>query len=350
MNIGVDIRMINHSGIGTYIKNIVPLVINQMSADNFILFHDSPNPRTFFNQNNVEFVKIKSPIYSISEQIEFLKFNNMNIDLFWSPHYNIPVFLKTKLIVTVHDIFHLVDKDSSVLKRIYSRILFNIIKNNASKILTVSNFTKKQIIDYLNVDESSIKVVYNGVSSSFRSKKNINKEKYLLYVGNIKKHKNINFLINVFNNLNEKDLKLYIVGNYSKLKYPDKDVINAINNSDNIVLKDEVDAELLVEYYSNAELFIFPSLYEGFGLPPLEAMACGCPVLASNQASIPEVCSDGAEYFNPYDESDLLFKIKELLNDVNKREKMIKNGYNNIKQFSWIDKSHKIVDLFKKNI
>ena len=121
-------------------------------------------------------------------------------------------------------------------------------------------------------------------------------------------------------------------------------------NNDNIVLKDEVDAELLVEYYSNAELFIFPSLYEGFGLPPLEAMACGCPVLASNQASIPEVCSNGAEYFDPHDESDLLFKIKELLNDVNKREKMIKNGYNNIKQFSWIDKSHKIVDLFKKNI
>ena len=203
---------------------------------------------------------------------------------------------------------------------------------------------------HINVDESSIKVVYNGVNSSFRSKKNINKEKYLLYVGNIKKHKNINFLINVFNNLNEKGLKLYIVGNYSKLKYPDRDVINAINNNDNIVLKDEVDAELLVEYYSNAELFIFPSLYEGFGLPPLEAMACGCPVLASNQASIPEVCSDGAEYFNPYDESDLLFKIKELLNDVNKREKMIKNGYDNIKKFSWIDKSHKIVDLFKKNI
>ena len=350
MNIGIDIRMINHSGIGTYIKNIIPLIINRMQSDKFILFYGSSDSKVFFKQRNIKFINMKSSIYSISEQIEFLKLNSMNIDLFWSPHYNAPIFLKTKLVVTIHDIFHLVDKDASILKKIYSKMLFNIIKRNASKVITVSNFTKNQIIDYLHVNESNIKVIYNGVSSFFKNRKNINKERYLLYVGNIKKHKNIKFLINVFNNLSEKDLKLYIVGNYSKLKYPDYDVINAINNNDNIILKDEVDTNLLIEYYSNAELFIFPSLYEGFGLPPLEAMACGCPVLASNQASIPEVCSNGAEYFDPYDESDLLIKIKELLNDIDKKEKMIKNGYKHIKQFSWNDKSDKIVNLFREVI
>ena len=340
--------MIDHSGIGTYIKNLIPLIIEAMPDSNFYLLYNKKNIlNDKFNLPNVELILFKSNIYTISEQFEYYKIAKINLDYFWSPHYNIPIFIYMKLIVTIHDIFHLKDKKLTFIKKIYAQFMFFIIKNKASKIITDSNFTKSEMINHLNIKSSSIQVVHLGVNPYFKKINKRIKDKFLLYVGNIKKHKNLNFLLKAFDLIDNKNLKLYIVGDYQELRTPDYEVLNSINNNDNIILKGRINNELLREYYSNAEIFIFPSKYEGFGLPPLEAMACGCPVLASNKAAIPEICSSAAQYFDPYNIDDLVGKINNLMNDKILRDELISQGYKNILNYSWNNSSDKIINLIE---
>ena len=343
----IDIRMIGSSGIGTYIQNIICGILNNYKKTNIILlvnpYFDYSNILRNFNSNNFKIIKINSPIYSIQEQFEiYFKLIKYKIVLFWAPHYNIPILLNTNLLVTIHDIWHIVDKSPvRFLRNLYAKILFFFIKFKKANIITVSNFTKNEIIANTNL-RSNITVIKSGIDKFWKSNKSYKNSSNIIYVGNIRKHKNVSLLIDAFKNINNSSFKLLLIGNSSN--YFKK---NNFNN-DNIKYIDEVDREKLVEYYNNARLLVLPSRYEGFGFTPLESMACNCPALVSDFPAIKEICKDGAYYFNLDNKDDLTNKIIYLLNNEEVCDDLIKKGRKIVKQYDWGKTVHETIKIIDK--
>ena len=343
----IDIRMIGSSGIGTYIQNILCGILNNYKKTNIILlvnpYFDYSKILRNFNSNNFKIITINSPIYSIREQFEiYFKLIKYKIVLFWSPHYNIPILLNANLLVTIHDIWHIVDKSPvQFLRNVYARVLFFFIKFKKANIITVSNFTMNEIIAYTNIN-SNITVVKNGIDKFWKSNKSYKKSRNIIYVGNIRKHKNVSLLIDSFKNINDSSFKLLLIG--SSNNYLKK---NNFNNQ-NIKFIDKVDREKLVEYYNNARLLVLPSKYEGFGFTPLESMACDCPALVSDFSAIREICKDGAYYFNLDKKDDLKNKIINLLNNDQVCDNLIKKGREIVKQYDWDKTVHETIKIIDK--
>jgi len=342
----IDIRMINNSGIGTYIQNIICGIVNNYEKKNIILLikpnFDYSNILNDLKFNNFKIIKINSSIYSIGEQFEiYIKLFKYKIDLYWVPHYNIPILLQAKLLVTIHDIWHIVDKTSNrFLRKFYAKVLFYLIKIKKTNIIAVSNFTKNEIISHTNI-LYNITVIKNGIDKFWKSNKLYKNNNKILYVGNIKKHKNVDLLINAFKEINISSYKLLLIGN-SDLFFKE----NNFNN--NIEFINEIDRENLIEYYNNARLLVLPSRYEGFGFTPLESMACECPALVADSGSIKEICKDGAFYFNLNKEDDLKNKIIYLLNNNEVCDNLIEKGKEIVKQYDWSKTVHETIKKIDK--
>ncbi|MFW6008622.1 MAG: glycosyltransferase family 4 protein, partial [archaeon] len=336
MKILFDNRMNNWSGIGRYSSNL----INQFKEYNNL----KPKISLLSNENKnedlcFEKIKINSKVFSLKEQIEIPYLAKNKYDIYHSPHFVFPVMGKTNLILTIHDLTPLLFPDYfSIVARTYMKVMIHIAKLKARKIITVSNNTKNDLIRLFNISPQKIKVIYNGVKHKKKcnNKGKIGKIKkkfkikypYILYVGNVKPHKNIVRLIKAFKiiNKNYNKINLVIVGSRDN-SY--KELIHTISNfprKDNLILTGFVSDSELENLYSNAELFVYPSLYEGFGLPPLEAMTRGTPVITSNLSSLPEVVGDAAIKVNPYDIDELANTIEMALFDNVLRKKLIKRG------------------------
>jgi glycosyltransferase involved in cell wall biosynthesis len=208
---------------------------------------------------------------------------------------------------------------------------------NSRHIITVSEFSKNEIAKYFGIDKNKISVVYNGVDQQFRPKKENNYEQYILGVSSVAYHKNFIKLIEAFSLLNRNDIKLYIVGGLNEKIFGKNSlkILEYAKNNDNIIFLGRVDDEKLIELYSNAICFVYPSLYEGFGIPPLEAQACGCPIVVSDIPVFKEIYADSAVYFNPLDPNDISCKINNILNDSNLRKILTQKGLENAKKFTW---------------
>lgn len=199
---------------------------------------------------------------------------------------------------------------------------------------------KKEFQKFVNGNQNNIYTVYNGVNNfwrEFRDKDSNDLKPYIVYVGNVKPHKNLISLVKAFEKVkNEIPHNLVIIGKKEGFITGDQEVIKyAEKLQDRIKFTGFVDNETLQGYIANAQALVFPSLYEGFGLPPLEAMACGCPVIVSNVASLPEVCGDAALYVDPYSPEDIAEKIKLLLSDDKLREELRRKGLERATMFSW---------------
>ena len=320
MRIGVDVRMLKSSGIGKVIENILIRMIPMKPEWDFYLIGKSEEIKEvlFADKDNVHIIECDCPIYSIKEQLVMPLKIPANLDCFWSPHYNVPVFYRGKLIVTIHDLAHLAlsDVNKAIMKRAYANIMFRLASYKANRIICVSNFTRSELIKYIPcVDQNKIVVIYNAVDEKWR---NIKKEKsphphpYFVYVGNIKPHKNLHRLIAAYKMVSD-DIKqdLVLIGKRDGFITGDNNISEEIKGYENrVTFTGYVPDELLMQYIVNADALIFPSLYEGFGLPPLEAMAAGKIVIVSNAASIPEVCGEYATYFDPLDVKDIASKLK----------------------------------------
>lgn len=339
-NITIDARMINASGIGTVIKNILRRIVVIKPEWHFYILGNINELKKFeyLHKLNIECIECNAPIYSIREQFELLKKIPVNTDVVWSPHYNIPFLYKGKIVVTIHDVFHLAMPQfvEGLHKKIYAKFMFNMVKYKSDKIITVSKFTANELKKYVGVDEKKITVIYNGIDEEwFNVKKDdpIHDKPYILYVGNVKPHKNLKILVKAFLDVKDKiSHDLIIVGKKDGFITEDKDIKEFVEKNENrIIFTGYVNDALLKQYYKQADIFVFPSLYEGFGLPPLEALAVGCKrVICSNAASLPEVCGDWVEYFDPNDETQL----EELLlhNQSTNINQIIKNT---IKVYNW---------------
>ena len=247
-----------------------------------------------------------------------------------------------KIITVVHDLIPLIFKRGK--QYYYFKYFFPKVIENSEKIIAVSNFTKYELINYYKISEDKIHVIYNGISEIFKNF-NLPRQAFILYVGRFEKLKNIEALIKAFTIFIKKyklNYFLVLIGN----GHIDESLINKEIKNKIKILKNVSDKEL-VNFYNTASLFIFPSLYEGFGFPPLEAMACGCPVIVSNVASLPEVCGDAAYYVDPYDVESIADGMYKILTDKALRENLIKNGLERVKQFSWEKTAREILKIIE---
>ncbi|MCZ8523112.1 MULTISPECIES: glycosyltransferase family 4 protein [Paenibacillus] len=337
----VDVRMINASGIGTYISNLLPLIIESNPEIHFYLLGDSSSiERKQWNLSNISVIKMQSPIYSIAEQKEFTRKIPKDINLFWSPHFNIPLFYRGKLIVTIHDLFHLANpKFTTVPQRIYAKIFFNALRKKADKIMFVSEFSRSEYTKYLGASSKDC-VTHIGVDSSwlhFTKLGKCNNKPFILYVGNVKPHKNLMSLLSAYERIADKVIHdLIIVGKKEGFITGDTQVSKKAEMlGERVKFTGYIEESTLKNYFSNADLLVFPSFYEGFGLPPLEAMAVGCPTVVSTAASIPEVCADASLYFDPHDAGSIAEKILLVLNDNEIRGELILKGKERAALFTW---------------
>jgi glycosyltransferase involved in cell wall biosynthesis len=214
---------------------------------------------------------------------------------------------------------------------------------SAIKILTVSEFSKNEIVDYYNISNEKVFVVPNAAGSEFFFKNNlaVTSPKYLLAVSSLCKHKNFEILARVVEKLS---IPMKVVGEYGgNFAKP-----NLGNVGTNIEYLGRVSDKELVDLYRAALAFVFPSVYEGFGIPPIEAQACGCPVLSSNVASLPEVLGNSAHYFDPYSEVEIQKSIELMLSDKKYRARLIRLGFTNSSKYSWVRSAIKIRENIEK--
>jgi len=358
----VDVRLINSSGIGTYIKNVLPDLIDFFRE--VIVLGNKEELLGFEWSNKVTIINVTFTIYSFLEQL-YYPFIIPECDIFWSPHFNTPLLsIKSKKrIVTIHDVNHLSNPSYyNLLKRLWAKCLYKNAVKKSDCIITVSEFSKLEILKYFKTEELKINIVHCGVSENFGvSKVVISNEivlpnSYLLYVGNVKPHKNLITLLKAYNEL-EKSIKekykLVIMGKKEGFITNDRNVFDFIENHNlerYIYFTGHVKDEEVPFIYEKATLLVFPSLYEGFGLPLLEAMSCQIPVLSSDRASLPEVGGEAALYFNPLDPVELKEKIVLLMNDEDLKSKMIEKGNKRVQIFNWEQSIQEHLRIFKNTI
>lgn len=346
--ITIDARLINSSGIGRYIQNIIPgliskfriiLLVNEKLVDEFVWIC------------HIKQIKINSKIYSIKEHFE-LSLKIPTCDYFWSPHFNIPILpIKAKKrIVTIHDVYHLAYiQNLSLSEKIYAKILYNFAVLISDSIITVSEFTKSELEKRTLVEKGKSTVIYSGIHTNSTNKNTNFSNKYILFVGNIKPHKNLKTLVKALSYV-KADLSLVIVGKEDGFINGDTEIYSLIKTfglENRIIFTGQISDSKLVEYYRNAFLFCHPSVYEGFGFPPLEAMSYGIPTLVSYAASIPEICGDASVYFDSLNELVLASKINNLNEDESMRTELILKGYKRIKRFSWDNSIEKHIKIFE---
>jgi glycosyltransferase involved in cell wall biosynthesis len=255
-------------------------------------------------------------------------------------------------IVTIHDTAPLRHPEWYSLRfsTVY-RLLIPMIARRAEVILTDSLFARDEIAQMTLVDRSKIEVVPCAVPSDLAGDETEAVRDadgpYILTVASFDPRKNLNRLVQAFLKLNRSDLKLVVVGADNSAVFNRSGLGAILKSHQNVVLAGSVDDHRLRGLYANAELFVYPSLYEGFGLPPLEAMAAGCPCLVSHAASLPEVCGDAAEYCDPTDIDDIAGKMRTLLADKSKMNDLRTRGRMRAGEFSWEKSAEIIIEIAK---
>ncbi|OLD68648.1 MAG: hypothetical protein AUG08_06515 [Acidobacteria bacterium 13_1_20CM_2_55_15] len=370
MRIAIDIRKINEFGVGTYIWNLVRNLAGIDDRNDYFLvgsqrnFHElGPLPPNFKQLYQPE----ENGLWRDNISIPF-DLHRQRLDVVHIPHHEAPFFTPSKLVVTIHDCVHLLfpQEDSSNFGNYRSYLRTKRVVHAAQHVLAVSRSTKDDLINIFELPDSKISVVHNALDERFAfthtpgERKQVLeryqlKDPFVLYSGKIRPHKNVHRLIEAFvvlkNELGDSDryknLKLIIIGDeLSKHQYLRLTVIRSGAQQD-VRFFGFVPYPILRVFYQSAELFAFPSLYEGFGLPPLEAMANRAPVLASNTSSLPEVLEDAAVLVNPENVFDIARGMKLILSDDAVRQRLIQKGLEQVAKFSWKLAAQKILERYQ---
>jgi glycosyltransferase involved in cell wall biosynthesis len=260
-----------------------------------------------------------------------------------------PLFYKNK-IVTVHDIaFRVYPQTYDKRFLYYYKVMVPTIIRTSRHVVTVSNFSKRELVRFYNVADEKIAVVYNAVNESFcpTEDDDLQKENYFLAVSSLNHRKNLVSVLQAFDDFSRrnKNTNLYLAGDLNTRSFAGINLDKYMNNPRIKILGRVSNAEL-IRYYSNARAFLYPSLYEGFGIPPLEAQQCNCPAMVSEASCLPEIFLDSALYCNPLSMDSIQANMLKLL-DGNVRETLIAKGRENAKRFSWEKSARQIIDMIK---
>jgi glycosyltransferase involved in cell wall biosynthesis len=366
MKVCIDARKILDFGIGTYIRNLLEqFALMENNNEYYLIFEQNSNEAAVHNSKNFHIIEDRSPKYSLSEHFSIPRhLKKYDVDLYHSPHYVTPLVKTKPTVVTIHDLIHLLFPQ--YLPRPYRLALFyarfmvaNSIRH-ADKIITDSEWSKKDIQKYFKVSENKIRVIYLGIDTRFhqvdstscryqlQAKYKIDRD-YLLYVGSFRKHKNMVNLVKAFKIVDKKYCPyLVLVGDSLEKNEELRPLIDELGLTERIIIAEQIGVEELNNLYNGAELFVFPSLYEGFGLPPLEAMKCSTPVVASHASCIPEILGEAACYFDPHNVNDMAQKIENVLRDESYKHELIEKGKKRATEFSWSKTAEETLRIYRE--
>ncbi len=340
----VDMRKIDDSGIGTYLRNVVPRVAAHCESLEFLLLGRQARIEPHFRgAANCRVVECNVRPLSSREQLTLPRAIPDGLAFFWATHFNIPLLYRGKLLVTVHDIMPMARPDLSggLHHYWYVRLMMAAIKARGSNILAVSEFTKTEIERLSRIAPDRIQVTPLAAGDIWRTV--VPREPappanpYLLFVGIVKPHKNLITLLKAFEQVAAQvPYTLVVVGEREALATKDDlSAAYAARLGERVAFTGRVSDDALEQWMAHATAYVAPSLYEGFGLPALEAMACGVPVLSSNAASLPEVCGDAALYFDPTQPRQLSELIVRLSQEPDLIRSMREKSLLRAAQFDW---------------
>lgn len=376
MKIGIDIRTLmdsRYSGVSEYTVNLIKEILRLDHNNEYRLFYNSFGDFKMpeFKENNVRLVKYNYPNkilnYLLFKFFNYPKINkDLMVDTFFMPHINfIGMSLAGKKIITIHDLSFLKYSEFFSWRKNFWHKMINVKKliKRFDMIIAVSENTKRDIVKLCDINENKIKVIYPGLSEEFINKE-INEskrsavkskyelsDKYILYLGTVEPRKNVEGVIKAYNELRKssskfKDYKLVIIGDKG---WKSNNVYKEWGRSEfknDIKFLGYINSQERIYFYSSASVFIYPSFYEGFGFPPLEAMACGCPVITSYAASLPEVVEEASLMVNPYDINDIAQAIKQILSNENLKNKLVVRGLEQAKKFNWRNAAEQYLKIF----
>ena len=365
MRVAIDARKLHDFGIGTYIRNLLRQLARVDRNTEYVLL----TPRVDLDVAaqlgpNFRSVLEPSPNYSLREQIHVpWVLRRERPDVFHAPHYVLPAAVPCRSVVTIHDCIHLMFPQYLPNKAAYAYArasMWTAVKRS-NRILTVSQASKRDILHFFNVAPEKIVVAYNAIDDHFwltppdeevaRVKERYQLDhQFVLYVGNIKPHKNLVRLIEAFAALRRgghDELKLLIIGDEISKLPALRRAVHRHQLHKHVRFLGYVSDGTLRILYRLASVFVFPSLYEGFGLPPLEAMASGTPVVTSNQSSLPEVAGDAAVLVDPYDVTSIEDGMRRVLTDAALAADLRRRGPERAREFSWarsVEKTRQVYD------
>lgn len=369
MKILIDARMWNQSGVGRYLRNLVSELQQLDKINNYVLLMRPADVKDIKLTSNFEIVATNIYWYGLKEQVLLPRLiSKLNPDLVHFPHFNVPIFYSGKYVVTIHDLIHQkfqmrrATTHDPVIYQIKHQSYQHILKTaiaKASKIITVSKYVEQELITQFPSAKPKLTVTYEAVEDQLlkiaqqTTKKDQTEvltkfqisQPFIFYIGNAHPHKNVEGLISAFKLVlkSQPNLQLVLAGNdhyfWQRLK--------ARFQHPNIIYTGYVTDQEMVALYKSASVYVLPSFEEGFGIPLLEAMACQCPVVSSDRASLPEIGGDACIYFDPYNIEDMANKISQIIDDPKLAKKLVATGLKRYQQFSWNNLAKQTLALYK---
>lgn len=373
MRIGIDARLygpkVGGGGLGRYVEQLVTELQKVDKKNRYLLFLKKENFETC-KITNKNFEKRLADVhwYSVKEQLRMPRLvDRENLDLMHYPHWNIPVLAKTPFVVTIHDLILLEEPSSAKATQLdpiryrfkYAgyRFVLDRAVHRSKHVIAVSQYTKGSILkhfSHFSIPSDKVSVIHEGVTVARHAASGSPRAvpgSYFLYVGNAYPHKNLEALIHAFSFFHKlhPQVKLVLVGKPDLFwKWLEKELEEIQIPKESVIFWGYASEEELDALYQNATLYIFPSRHEGFGLPPLEAMARGVPVAASRATAMPEILGDAALYFEPDDIEAMVQVMEQALTDEALRKKMTERGHQQIKKYSWKQMAIKTMKVYKQ--
>lgn len=349
----IDARKIRDYGIGTYVRNLVRGLAQLDRETRYLLLVGPNGPEALAGlPENFHLVAERSRVYSIRELFSLSwRLWRLKVDLYHATHYVLPVVVPCKSVVTIHDIIHLLYPEflPSRLAFFYAQRMIRRTLSSSDRVIAVSQNTHSDLLRYFEADGRDIEVVYNGVDTVFHQRLSAEdlarwqqqlgiERPYLLFVGNPKPHKNLDNVIQAYAKaqaIHPFDAELVCVGGGPEADLRTRQRAEAAGVADRIHLLGQVADEALPAIYQGAILFLYPTLYEGFGLPVVEAMASGVPVITSNTSALREIGEGFAYLVNPLDVEALARAIAHSMADPDHRASLAELGRRRAREFSW---------------
>jgi glycosyltransferase involved in cell wall biosynthesis len=364
VRIGIDARKLHDFGIGTYIRNLLQELARMDHETEFVIL-SHPEDREVVTTLGANFRAVKETAgnYSFAEQMKIpLDLHRERVDLFHAPHYVLPPLVRCPSVVTIHDCIHLMFPQYLPNRRslAYARTSITLAARRSTRVLTVSESSKRDILRYVDIPPGKIDVIYNAYDERFRDEPNEEavarvrerfqlQDQFVLYAGNVKPHKNLERLIEAFHLVRSRgldNLKLVLIGDDISKYTALRRAVHRHQLHKYVRFLGFLPLDTLAVMYRLAGVFVFPSLYEGFGLPPLEAMASGTPVVTSNVSSLPEVAGDAAILVDPYDATAIADGIYRVLTDDSLRQDLKRRGLDRATQFSWESSVRRVREIY----